>query len=96
LDPAVESTAYFVVAEAVTNARKHSSGKVQVLADCDESVLRVSVTDRGAGGAVVGAVGGLRGLVDRAAALGGSLEVTSPPGGGTDVHLELPLRGEGR
>lgn len=95
LPPATESTAYFVVAEAVTNARKHSAGPVRVTVDCDDSTLEAQVSDVGPGGAVVVPGGGLGGLVDRARALGGSLVVSSPVGAGTTVHLSLPLSQEG-
>lgn len=97
LPQAVESTAYFVVAEAVTNARKHSAGRIRVEVDRDDQALRASVSDDGGGGARVGPAGGLRGLVDRAQALGGTLDVSSPPGQGTTVRLELPVtRGHSR
>jgi signal transduction histidine kinase len=96
LAPAVESTAYFAIAESVTNARKHAAGPVRVHVDSDGSTLHALVSDEGPGGALIGATGGLRGLVDRATALGGELVVSSPGGGGTLVRLELPLGAEGR
>lgn len=95
LPPAAESTAYFVVAEAVTNARKHSAGPVRVHLDCADGSLEAQVSDSGPGGATVAAGGGLGGLVDRARALGGSLVVSSPVGVGTTVTLSLPLTQDG-
>jgi signal transduction histidine kinase len=95
LPPAAESTAYFVVAEAVTNARKHAVGPVRVQLDCDDSTLEAQVSDSGPGGATPVPGGGLGGLVDRARALGGTLVVSSPLGVGTTVRLRLPLSQDG-
>jgi PAS domain S-box-containing protein len=86
----VEVTAYFVVAEALTNVARYAqaqSAGVSVL-HRDGGVLIVEVRDDGRGGAQPG--GGLRGLDDRVSALGGRLEVHSPPGAGTVVRAELP------
>jgi len=91
LSPIAERTAYFVVAESLANVAKHSGAT-----RCDVSLRReaarlvVEVRDDGAGGATVTPGGGLAGLRDRAEALDGSLEVSSPPGGPTVVHVELP------
>lgn len=89
LPPTVESTAYYVLAEALTNALKHArAARLNVrLADGDGR-LRVEVHDDGVGGAL--AASGLRGLGDRVDTLGGSLRIDSPSGFGTSVVLELP------
>ena len=88
----VETTAYFIVAEAVTNVARHAGAShAQVAASVTGARLVITVTDDGAGGADPAAGSGLRGLSDRVAAAGGSLAVTSPPGGGTALRAELPL-----
>jgi PAS domain S-box-containing protein len=88
---AAEATAYFTVAEALTNAARYSSARVvEVEAERVNGRLRVEVRDDGRGGADPTAGSGLRGLADRAAALDGALEVISPPGRGTVVRVELP------
>lgn len=93
LEPQVEATAYFVAAEAVTNALKHArAGHLSVraeLTDGDRS-LRVEVTDNGVGGADPGLGTGLTGLLDRVLAVNGELTVTSAPGVGTTVTAILP------
>jgi signal transduction histidine kinase len=89
--PAAEATAYFTVAEALTNAARHSGAQlVEVEASHVSDRLRVEVRDDGRGGADPAAGSGLLGLRDRATALDGWLDVTSPPGGGTVVRAELP------
>jgi signal transduction histidine kinase len=86
----VESTAYFVVAEALTNAAKHArAGEITVRIARRDDLLVVEVTDDGAGGADPARGSGLRGLAHRVAALDGRLTVTSPPGGPTVVRAEL-------
>ncbi|MFF4991068.1 sensor histidine kinase [Streptosporangium saharense] len=88
---AVESTAYFVVAEALTNMVKHSGAteaSVRV-GLCDGKVV-VEVRDNGSGGALARPGGGLAGLADRAATVDGVLGVDSPPGGPTVIRAELP------
>jgi signal transduction histidine kinase len=90
--PQVELAAYFICAEAVTNAAKHArASNLQISVTGADAGLRLHVTDNGIGGASPGADGGLLGLADRAAALGGSLTVTSPEGGGTTVAATLPF-----
>ena len=90
--PALEATAYFIAAEALTNVYKHSGAdSAQVTAEVHDGVLRVEVHDDGAGGATVDGGSGLLGLHDRAAAAGGHLDVVSPPGAGTTVTATLPL-----
>jgi signal transduction histidine kinase len=91
LPAAVESTAYLVVAEAVTNAVRHAgAGRIVVAARVEGDRLVVRVTDDGGGGADPSAGSGLRGLADRTAVLAGTLTLTSPAGGPTTVRLELP------
>ena len=92
LSPAVEATAYFVVSEALANVAKYASAtRATVSAECPGNSLRVEVADDGVGGADPAGGSGLRGLADRVAALGGSLSVVSPTGGGTRVVAEIPL-----
>ena len=87
----IEATAYFVVAEALTNVVKHSQAQsAEVKAWIDDSVLHLDVTDDGVGGARPNGTG-LLGLTDRLAALGGHLRVESPPGGGTRIAATLRL-----
>jgi signal transduction histidine kinase len=89
---AAETAAYFVVAEALTNARKHaraSAVSVHVWHDAGGRLL-VEVVDDGVGGADPQAGSGLAGLRKRVAALDGSLTVASPPGGPTSIRAELP------
>jgi signal transduction histidine kinase len=87
----VETTAYFVVSEALTNVIKHADASaVQVTIEQANGRLIVTVTDDGAGGAEAGAGSGLRGLGDRVAALDGGLELRSPAGQGTCLRAELP------
>ena len=87
----VEAAAYFVVAEALTNAAKHSNaGAIQVSIREVGGWLQVEVSDDGKGGADPRRGSGLVGLRDRVAALGGRMVVASRPGGGTLVRAELP------
>jgi signal transduction histidine kinase len=89
----VESTAYYVASEGVANAAKHAAASwVEVRVTERGERLVVEVRDEGAGGANLGRGSGLQGLGDRAAALGGRLEVESPPGMGTRLRAELPLQ----
>jgi len=88
---AVEASAYFVVAEALTNVIKHSKAQEAVVrAGLDGPVLLVEVRDDGVGGANREGAG-LVGLDDRVAALGGALRVESPAGGGTLIAATLPV-----
>lgn len=87
----VESAAYFVVAEALTNAMKHSDATlVRVTIRDDGAMLMIEVTDDGRGAALVAPPGGLHGLVDRVRSLDGRLDVTSPPGGPTTLTAVIP------
>jgi signal transduction histidine kinase len=89
----VETTAYFVVAEALANVAKHSgASEAQVSVwRAPEDVLVVEIVDDGKGGADPEAGTGLAGLADRLAALDGRLFVESPAGGPTRVGAELLL-----
>src|SRR5262249_42381946 len=87
----VETAAYFLVSEALTNAAKHSHAtEVRVSAGREGSQLVVEVADDGIGGASAGGGSGLRGLADRVEALGGRFTVSSPPGLGTRLRAEIP------
>ena len=87
----VESAAYFVVAEALTNVGRHSRAEhAAVSVVRDDNVLLVEVRDDGVGGADASGGSGLSGLRDRVGALGGSLVVDSPPGGPTAITAVLP------
>ena len=91
LPESVEVAAYYVVAEALTNAAKHArASQVSVDVSADEKLLRLSVTDDGVGGAGPGGGSGLIGLKDRVEALGGRIEVTSPHCHGTTLAAEIP------
>ncbi len=89
---ALQMTAYFIVAEALTNAAKHAQCEraTVTVARRDEAVL-VEVTDDGRGGANDEGGTGLRGLADRVNALDGEFEVESHPGNGTTVRARMPL-----
>jgi len=90
--PEIEATAYFVIAEALTNIAKHSGAQeAQVRAWIEDGLLRVDVCDDGAGGARPDG-SGLLGLHDRVVSLGGHLAIESPSGGGTRIAATLPLQ----
>ncbi|WP_042367876.1 sensor histidine kinase [Streptacidiphilus neutrinimicus] len=93
--PAVEAVAYFVVSEALANIAKHagaSRAEVSVTQQRGQkgAVLRITVTDDGVGGADPAKGTGLVGLRQRAASVDGTLRITSPLGGPTTLHVELP------
>jgi signal transduction histidine kinase len=91
LPPELESSAYFIVAEALTNVVKHSQAtSAEVTLTLSGGTLTVEVRDDGVGGADAGGYG-LLGIADRAAALGGRLRIDSPPGEGTVLTAALPL-----
>ena len=95
LPEAVEVAAYYVVAEGLTNAAKHSrASEVTVSANTDDANLFLSVQDNGIGGAHVGKGSGLIGLSDRVEALGGQIKIDCPPEGGTLLHATIPLERE--
>jgi len=88
---AVEAAAYFVIAEALANAAKHSgAGSIEITVDESGGRLHLEVSDDGVGGADPSRGSGIVGLRDRVAAASGSIEVVSPPGGGTTITAELP------
>ncbi|MBZ6104348.1 sensor domain-containing protein [Streptomyces olivaceus] len=87
----VEATAYFVVAEALTNIAKHSgAGRASVTARARGGRLRLRIEDDGRGGADEDGGSGLTGIRRRVAALDGTLRLTSPPGGPTALEVDLP------
>ncbi|HEY7143385.1 MAG TPA: histidine kinase [Streptosporangiaceae bacterium] len=91
LPAAVESTAYFLICEALQNTVKHArASRAAVSVGQDAGLVLVEVSDDGAGGADPRAGSGLRGLADRVEAVGGRLTVTSAAGRGTTVRAELP------
>jgi signal transduction histidine kinase len=91
--PAIETIAYFCAAELLANAVKHSgANEITIRAAGDSAVLRLSVGDNGTGGADPQRGTGLSGLEQRVAVVDGRMAVTSPPGGPTQVTVELPLR----
>jgi signal transduction histidine kinase len=90
----VEVAAYYIVSEAFTNAAKHSHASVvQLEVETVDHVVRLRVSDDGAGGADPAHGSGLVGLRDRVETLGGTITIDSPLGSGTSVHVELPLQG---
>ena len=94
LPAAVEATAYFVVAEALTNVAKHSrAAHAEVMVRIEHGTLAIHVHDDGIGGAKRGGGSGLIGLTDRLAVLDGQLRVESPADGGTLVAADIPLPG---
>jgi PAS domain S-box-containing protein len=91
LPPPVEAAAYYIVAEALANAAKHSQAtQVTVSVVAEGGCTVVQVVDDGVGGADPDTGSGLRGLSDRVAALGGELAITSDPGSGTGLRAALP------
>lgn len=97
LPPSLESTAYFVVAEALTNVAKHSRATrcevvVATAGGQDARVVRVEVRDDGVGGASLAKGHGLAGLADRVGGVDGTLSLDSPPGGPTVLVAEMPVR----
>jgi signal transduction histidine kinase len=90
----VEVAAYYAVSEALTNAAKHAHASVvNVELDTHDAILKLAIRDDGIGGADPSRGSGLVGLSDRIEALGGTLEVTSPTGGGTTLLIQLPVEG---
>ena len=91
----VEVAAYYAVSEAVANAAKHARASVvQVELGADDAMVRLTVRDDGTGGADPARGSGLTGLRDRIEALGGTLDVASPVGGGTTLLIEIPVKGQ--
>jgi signal transduction histidine kinase len=89
---AVELAVYRLVSEALTNVARYSRASVATVTVRHEAAqLVVEVSDDGQGGADVTRGTGLRGLVDRVAALGGRLTIDSPRGGGTSIRAAIPI-----
>ncbi|WP_035739053.1 sensor histidine kinase [Glycomyces arizonensis] len=87
----VEATAYFVVAESLTNVAKHSrASRAEVEVRLRGGRLHVRVTDDGRGGAAAAGGSGLAGIGRRVEAHDGDVTVNSPPGGPTEIEVELP------
>jgi signal transduction histidine kinase len=92
LDPTAEATAYYVVAEASTNAQRHARAKTITIRVIESGrFLRIEVGDDGVGGAEERFGSGLQGLRDRVEAVDGNLRVASTPGRGTLVRADIPL-----
>jgi signal transduction histidine kinase len=92
-DAPVEVAAYYLVCETLTNIAKYAGAtSATVTVTRDDSRLVVEVADDGVGGADPASGSGLRGLADRVHALGGSMQVWSPPGHGTTVRAQIPCR----
>jgi signal transduction histidine kinase len=90
-DP-VEVAAYYVVAEALTNAAKHAQASMaEVCTDIEDQNLHLSIRDDGIGGADAARGSGITGLRDRVEALGGSLSISSNPGIGTELRATIPF-----
>lgn len=86
----IESAAYFVISEALTNVAKHAGARRVEVRLTFGPHLTILVTDDGRGGAQIGSGTGLAGLAERVATLGGTLTVHSPPGGPTVLRAQLP------
>ena len=92
LPETVEAAVYYVIAESLTNAAKHAdASSVDVRVTARDGSVTVEVSDDGRGGAEPGTGSGIQGLLDRVEALGGRLELVSPPDQGTIVRATLPL-----
>jgi signal transduction histidine kinase len=90
----IEVAAYYVVAEALTNAAKYSrASEVQVCAEINDDDLCLSIQDNGIGGADSHKGSGLIGLKDRVEVLGGHMHIVSPPESGTSLRVTIPLTG---
>jgi PAS domain S-box-containing protein len=88
----VEVAAYYVVSEALANTAKYArASNVEINAQVHDGRLLLTIGDDGVGGADPGRGSGLTGLADRVAALGGTIAITSPPGEGTSLRVELPV-----
>lgn len=90
-DEGTEALLYFIFAEALTNAQKHTTyGDIRATLIVDDEHARVTVRDEGPGGAVLTPGGGLSGLLDRVTAMRGVFHLDSPPGGGTTLVATVP------
>ena len=91
VDTTIEAAAYFVVSEALANVAKYAQAEaISVELELAGDTLVVTIADDGIGGADPGRGSGLSGLVDRVQAVGGRIEISSPPGHGTRLRAELP------
>jgi signal transduction histidine kinase len=89
---AIEVAAYYVASEALANAGKHAqASRVRIAVREADGLLALTIADDGVGGADPARGSGLVGLRDRIAAVGGTLEVVSPPGAGTTLRVQLPV-----
>jgi signal transduction histidine kinase len=87
----VETAAYYIASEALTNIAKHAHANVvQLTAAHDNGVLTLEVRDDGIGGVDSDRGSGILGLTDRVEALGGTISIASPPRGGTTLSVHLP------
>jgi signal transduction histidine kinase len=87
----VELAAYYIVSEALTNAAKHAHASlVRVELEAEDGIVHLSIRDDGVGGAAPGRGSGLVGLIDRVTAVGGTIEIASPAGGGTSLVVDIP------
>jgi signal transduction histidine kinase len=92
VDETTEATAYYVFAEALTNAQKHANASsIRVRATATPRTLHVEITDDGIGGAAQSAGSGLKGLRDRVEALGGTFDIDSADGQGTRIAAAIPV-----
>lgn len=93
----VQTTAYFVIAEALTNAFKHARcDHVEVVVTVEDANASIEIRDDGVGGTDPSGGTGMRGLADRVSALGGTLMIESPLGTGTAIRARIPIRAPGR
>ena len=88
---AADLTAYYLIAECITNAIKHAGARrITVHGEKASGSLRITVADDGQGGACVTAGTGIRGIIDRVRGIGGDLELDSPVGHGTQIRAQIP------
>lgn len=91
LGESAELTAYFVIAESITNAIKHAdASEITVTGVLADGSLRIEIADDGKGAASASAGTGIRGAIDRVRGMGGELVLESPAGRGTRVKVRLP------
>jgi signal transduction histidine kinase len=95
LPESAEVAAYYVVAEALTNAAKHArASEVNVRVEAEDAHLRLSIRDDGIGGADSAKGSGLVGLIDRVEALGGTMAISSQAGSGTSLDVKIPFEAQ--
>ncbi|MGI8332532.1 sensor histidine kinase [Actinomadura scrupuli] len=88
----IEAAVYYIASEALTNVAKHAHASlVHIDLTVEDTIVRLSITDDGAGGANPSHGSGLIGLIDRVDVLGGNIEITSPVGNGTSLHVTIPV-----